>query len=92
MIYMKVRKYKATDQKVWDDFVIKSKNSHFMFFRDYLDYHSNRFEDFSLIVSNDDHTVIGILPANINHQALVSHEGLTFGAVSYTHLTLPTKA
>ena len=78
---LRVKKYDAVDRVAWDEFVIKSKNSHFMFLRDYIEYHSDRFNDYSLIVTNDANNVIGILPANLNDHILHSHQGLTFGGL-----------
>ena len=78
---MRVRKYTPSDRLAWDKFVLKSKNSHFMFNRDYVEYHSDRFDDFSLIIVNRDDEVIGIFPANFNDQILYSHQGLTFGGL-----------
>jgi len=67
--------YKAT----WDEFVKKAKNSHFFFQRDYMEYHNDRFEDFSLFVFDEKQTIISILPCNIKDNILYSHQGLTFG-------------
>ena len=39
------QKYKAQ----WDEFVRESKNGVFLFYRDYLEYHADRFNDFSLL-------------------------------------------
>lgn len=33
----------------WNEFVTRSKNGTFLFDRRYMDYHSDRFEDFSLM-------------------------------------------
>lgn len=50
-----------------------------MFFRDYMDYHSKRFNDYSLIIEDDKGHVVSILPANIETNVVYSHQGLTFG-------------
>ena len=63
----------------WDKFVESARNSHFMFYRDYMEYHSDRFSDFSIVIFDDKDRVVALLPANINGATLYSHQGLTFG-------------
>jgi hypothetical protein len=43
-----------------------------------MDYHADRFRDFSLI-AEDDGKLIAVLPANLNGAVLHSHEGLSYG-------------
>ncbi len=53
-----------------------------------MDYHSDRFNDSSLMVFDEDGTLISLLPANISNQqksVLVSHEGLTYGGLIVKH-------
>lgn len=76
---MKIVKYANTDKCIWNEFVHKSKNRHFFFLRDYMEYHSDRFEDFSLLIFDDRNKIIAILPANIKENIMYSHQGLTFG-------------
>ncbi|EIF50999.1 GNAT family N-acetyltransferase [Sulfurovum sp. AR] len=76
---MKVIKYTKEFKNSWDSFVKNSKNTHFFFQRDYMEYHSDRFVDFSLLVFNEDDKLIAVLPANIKDNILYSHQGLTFG-------------
>lgn len=76
---MLIKRYSQELKLVWDDFVSKSKNGHFMFNRDYMDYHSDRFDDHSLIIEDSKGKVIALLPANIKDKTLYSHQGLTFG-------------
>jgi len=44
-----------------------------------MDYHSDRFEDFSLMVYRDD-VLFAVLPANIKETKVISHQGLTYGS------------
>jgi acetyltransferase-like isoleucine patch superfamily enzyme len=61
--------------------VSAAKNATFLFSRDYMDYHSDRFADHSLMIFND-RTLVAVLPANLNaNGTLISHEGLTFGGL-----------
>jgi hypothetical protein len=46
-----------------------------------MDYHAERFDDRSLMFRDRDGKLIGVMPANLKDDALVSHGGLTFGGV-----------
>ncbi|MGA3058957.1 MAG: GNAT family N-acetyltransferase [Candidatus Bathyarchaeia archaeon] len=72
--------YEVDNKKLWDDFLSTSKNGVFLFNRDYMEYHSDRFEDHSLLISRKG-KLIGLFPANIKDGSLYSHGGLTFGGV-----------
>ena len=48
----------------WNTFVSKAKNATFLFHRNFMEYHKNRFQDFSLVVQEDQKWV-AVLPANI---------------------------
>ena len=76
---MAIIKYNLQYKNIWDDFVKNSKNTHFIFQRDYMEYHSDKFEDFSLLVFDDREKLLAVLPANIKESVLYSHQGLTFG-------------
>ena len=47
---LKVRRYNTADATEWDEFVGKAKNATFLLKRGYMDYHSDRFTDCSLMV------------------------------------------
>ena len=71
------KKYKAT----WDNFVGNSKNGTFLFYRDYMEYHQDRFCDQSLLIFKKD-KLIGLFPANKRSDGTVSsHDGLTYGGL-----------
>lgn len=76
---MQIIKYEKKQKLVWDNFITKAKNGHFFFYRDYMEYHSDRFCDFSLIIYNDKENIIALLPASIDGDTVISHGGLTFG-------------
>jgi hypothetical protein len=69
---------------VWNDFVKSGKNGMFLFDRDYMEYHSDRFSDHSILFFRDS-KVLCLLPANIREGTLYSHEGLTFGGMISNH-------
>jgi len=86
---MRIERYQKSQKQIWDDFVRSSKNGTFLFLRDYMDYHSDRFEDYSLLVY-DDSRLVALLPANAEAARLESHGGLTYGGfVTASTMKLP---
>lgn len=76
---MRITRYDGSQKSVWDNFVLNSKNGTFLFARDYMDYHSDRFKDHSLLVWDEKDKLIAVLPAHKIMHTLVSHGGLTYG-------------
>lgn len=77
-----VRKYQKSDFATWNAFINKAKNATFLFHRNFMEYHNDRFEDFSLVVE-DESKWIAVLPANVVDQTVFSHQGLTYGGLVY---------
>jgi hypothetical protein len=75
-----VTQYSPEYKTLWDNFVSNSKNGVFLLCRDYMEYHSDRFRDHSLLFFKNG-KLIGLMPANLNNDVLNSHEGLTFGGI-----------
>ncbi|MES2410977.1 MAG: GNAT family N-acetyltransferase [Bacteroidota bacterium] len=73
-----IRRYTLEDYAIWNSFVSNAKNATFLFHRDFMEYHSDRFQDFSLLVFDEDN-LISVLPANRVDNTLFSHQGLTYG-------------
>lgn len=73
-----IKRYTDEDKEIWNDFNINAKNSLFMFDRNYMDYHNDRFKDHSLMFFNDGE-LVAIFPANEDDHVLKSHGGLTYG-------------
>jgi len=73
-----VRLYTSEDYAIWNNFVGTAKNATFLFHRDFMEYHSDRFQDFSLLVFEED-KLVSILPANRVDNTIFSHQGLTYG-------------
>ena len=73
-----VKKYHKNIQAAWDDFVKRSANGTFLHLRPYMDYHSERFADASLVVY-DGQKIMAVLPAHLVDNQLFSHNGLTYG-------------
>lgn len=83
---MNIRRYTVEDKAQWDAFVAAARNSTFLFLRNYMDYHRQRFTDHSLLCFNGKGRLIAILPANESQDGeglkrLVSHQGLTYGGL-----------
>lgn len=66
---------------MWDEFVDSSKNGTFLFKRDYMEYHSDRFQDMSLIYYDDKGDICGLFPASVSDKIVNSHGGLTYGGL-----------
>lgn len=76
---MQIEQYHAGLKAEWDTFVSASKNGTFLFYRDYMEYHSDRFPDASFLIRDDRGRVLALLPAHRSGDELVSHGGLTYG-------------
>lgn len=77
---MKIKRYDSGDKHLWNEFVASAKNATFLFNRDFMDYHNDRFTDYSLLCFKDE-KLIGVLPANCVEATLYSHQGLTYGGL-----------
>ena len=84
MSRVRVARYSAEHKILWDDFVRSSKNGIFLFERDYLEYHADRFPDYSLLFFDDAERLLAVLPATLKEDVLSSHAGLTFGGLVST--------
>jgi hypothetical protein len=77
----KIRRYTKGDEEAWNKFVAESKNGTFLLDRRYMDYHSDRFSDFSLLVFDERDDLTALLPANRVGDRVTSHGGLTYGGI-----------
>ena len=77
-----IKKYETKDFCYWNAFIGKSKNATFLFHRDFMEYHQDRFQDYSLIVL-DGEKWLAVLPANGLGNQVFSHQGLTYGGLIY---------
>jgi len=73
-----IKRYFSEDKQVWDKFVTNSRNGTFLFLRDYMDYHKDKFTDASYLVSRDG-ILIALIAGNVKDNIFISHGGLTFG-------------
>lgn len=63
----------------WDSLVAISPTGTFLHRRGYMDYHSDRFADCSVVVLDEKGRLVAALPANADGETVVSHGGLTYG-------------
>ncbi|MEY3501216.1 MAG: hypothetical protein RL308_2889 [Bacteroidota bacterium] len=77
-----VKRYEPKDHSDWNAFISTSKNSTFLFNRDFMEYHSDQFEDYSLLIY-DEGKLVSVLPANRVGDAIYSHQGLTYGGLVF---------
>ena len=73
-----IKPYLSENKAIWNEFIENSKNGIFMFNRNFMEYHSDRFIDNSLMFFDNDN-LIAVLPMNIRDKVLYSHQGLTYG-------------
>lgn len=73
--------YNSAYQGAWDSFITNAKNGHFFFCRKYMEYHADRFTDYSLIALDEKERIVAVLPASKHNYEIISHGGLTFGGV-----------
>lgn len=77
---IEIARYTSASQNEWDTFIKDSKNGLFFFQRNFMDYHSDRFTDHSLLIYHKS-SLIAVFPANEKEQIIYSHQGLTFGSL-----------
>ena len=75
---IEIQRYSENKKDIWNQFNKQSKSYLFMFDRNYMDYHQDRFLEHSLLFY-DDEKLIAILPLSEHGDVLISHGGLTYG-------------
>ncbi len=75
-----IRRYTKDMADSWNQFVETSKNGTFLLNRQYMDYHSDRFCDHSLMVYRRGR-LYALLPGNVSGDTFYSHQGLTYGGL-----------
>ena len=73
-----IENYSVDKLALWNQFVDESKNGTFMLNRGFIEYHSDRFVDYSLMIY-DNNKLAALLPASKHGNELRSHGGLTYG-------------
>ena len=80
ILIFSVEKYNSTHKQLWNTFVSTSKNATFLFDRDFMEYHQDRFEDASVLVYKNQ-KLTAIFPANFDLGKVYSHQGLSYGGL-----------
>lgn len=75
---IKICRYSEKNKEEWNKFVKESKAYLFMFDRNFMEYHSDRFVDHSLMFYDED-KLVAVLPMSEKGKELISHGGLTYG-------------
>jgi hypothetical protein len=78
-----VQQYQESDYANWNTFISEAKNATFLFHRDFMEYHKDRFDDFSVLIYENE-KLVAVLPANRVGNELFSHQGLTYGGLVYS--------
>jgi hypothetical protein len=78
-----IKQYEPKDYALWNAFISTAKNATFLFHRDFMEYHSDRFQDFSLLVFEGE-KLVALLPANRKGDTIFSHQGLTYGGFVFS--------
>jgi hypothetical protein len=73
-----IRKYSPADYSAWNAFIGVAKNATFLFHRDFMEYHADKFDDYSLLILKNN-SIVAAIPAHIVDDELHSHKGLTYG-------------
>lgn len=87
-----IKRYTAADFDVWNSAVENIvRQQSFLFNRAYMEYHSDRFKDASLMITDLQGKVLALFPANVcrtDEHRVESHGGLTYGGLLMSpHLT-----
>jgi hypothetical protein len=78
-----VKRFKSSDKNIWDRHVSEFCPFSFLFYRDFMEYHNDRFIDFSLLIYEKS-SLVALFPANLSHvNAINSHMGLSYGGLIY---------
>lgn len=77
---MEIRVYRSDKKEEWDGFVRESKNGTFLFYRDFMEYHKDRFNDYSLMFYLEEQ-LVALMPGHIKDHVYYSHQGLTYGGL-----------
>lgn len=79
---IQVEPYKDAMHKEWDDVLSGVRQRTFLFRRDFMDYHRDRFVDQSLVYRDKHGHIVALLPAckdSRDSTVVQSHSGLTYG-------------
>lgn len=79
---VKCLRYSHSFNREWDTFIEASNHNLFFFKRKFIEYHGDKFLDFSLVFIENEQ-IIAVFPANKIQNIAYSHSGLTFGGLIF---------
>jgi len=82
---MKARRFEPGDHSRWEEFLASAQGATLHHTRRFLDYHGDRFEDFSLLCESDAGELVAVLPAardTEDNTTVVCHPGATVGGIA----------
>ncbi|MDU1890141.1 MAG: GNAT family N-acetyltransferase [Dysgonomonas sp.] len=88
---MEIKLYTSDLKQDWDKFVRDSKNGTFLLLRDFIEYHKDRFNDYSLMFYEGD-KLIALMPGHMENRIFFSHKGLTYGGLIMSEETTAAEA
>ncbi len=77
---MEIKIYNDSHKEEWDHFIRHSKNGTFLFCRDFMEYHADRFSDYSFLFYSG-YKLLALMPGNISEKQYYTHQGLTYGGL-----------
>ena len=86
---MRIERYTPELKSLWDALIDKSVNGNFLFRRSFIEYHQDRFDDFSYLIWQEKKLLAVFAAAmprqRVNNEVLIAHPGLTNGGLIYTN-------
>lgn len=73
--------YKPSLRLEWDSLIATARNGHFLFHRDYMEYHADRFPDASFLFREEGRAIGAITGHFLSDGGWATHHGLTFGGL-----------
>ena len=86
---LEIVRYTEDYKGIWNELVDRSRNGTFLFFRDYMDYHSDRYNDCSYLFLKKGRAE-ALIPGNVLNNIFISHQGLTYGGMVSSFKILTT--
>lgn len=83
---MQIIAYSIEYRQEWNRFNQQARNGTFLFDRNYMEYHSDRFRDASFLFYQKG-KLVALLPGNLSADGRIfySHQGLTYGGLVLSH-------
>lgn len=78
-----IKRYSKNRKIEWNNFISTTKNGTFLFNRNYMDYHSDRYIEHSLMFFKEE-KLLAVFPANEKDNSIQSHGGLSYGGLIYS--------